>query len=96
MFHKVVVANRGAVAARVLRSLKTLNIRSVAVYSEADAGAPYLANADETYFIGPAAARESYLNQDRACDAGWSHACAGSGSIGALDHAYRTVACALW
>lgn len=64
MFHKVVVANRGAVAARVLRALKTLNIRSVAVYSDADAGAPYLAHADETYLIGPAAARESYLNQD--------------------------------
>ncbi|MGB8418896.1 acetyl-CoA carboxylase biotin carboxylase subunit [Paraburkholderia sp.] len=64
MFSKIVVANRGAVAARVLRSLKTLNIRSVAVYSEADAGAPYLADADEAVLIGPAAARESYLNQD--------------------------------
>jgi acetyl-CoA carboxylase biotin carboxylase subunit len=64
MFDKVVVANRGAVAARVLRTLKALGIRSVAVYSEADAGAPYLAQADETFLIGAAAARDSYLNQD--------------------------------
>lgn len=64
MFNKVVVANRGAVAARILRTLRALNIRSVAVYSEADASAPYLAQADETYQIGPAPARESYLNQE--------------------------------
>ena len=64
MFNKVIVANRGAVAARVLRALKKLQIRSVAVYSEADAGAPYLAEADETYLLGAAPARESYLNQD--------------------------------
>ena len=64
MFNKVVVANRGAVAARIIRALKALNIRSVAVYSEADADAPYLAHADETFHIGPAPARESYLNQE--------------------------------
>ena len=64
MFNKVVVANRGAVAARVLRALAAMGIRSVAVYSEADAGAPYLATAGETCAIGPAPARESYLNQD--------------------------------
>jgi len=64
MFNKVVVANRGAVAARIIRALKALNIRSVAVYSEADASAPYLAHADETFQIGPAPARESYLNQE--------------------------------
>src|SRR6185295_13302291 len=64
MFKKVVVANRGAVAARVLRALNEMGIRSVSVYSEADAGAPYLERADETFAIGPAPARESYLNQD--------------------------------
>ncbi|HKU69417.1 MAG TPA: biotin carboxylase N-terminal domain-containing protein [Burkholderiales bacterium] len=64
MFNKVVVANRGAVAARVLRALNEMGIRSVALYSEADAGAPYLAMASETHAIGPAPARESYLNQD--------------------------------
>jgi acetyl-CoA carboxylase biotin carboxylase subunit len=65
MFSKVVVANRGAVASRVLRALAGMSIRTVAVYSEADAGAPYLALAGETYAIGPAPARESYLDQDR-------------------------------
>jgi len=64
MFSKVVVANRGAVAARVLRALNEMGIRSAAVYSEADAGAPYLEMAGETHAIGPAPARESYLNQD--------------------------------
>jgi acetyl-CoA carboxylase, biotin carboxylase subunit len=64
MFNKVLVANRGAVAARVLRALNAMQIQSVAVYSEADAGAPYLQTASETYAIGPAPARESYLKQD--------------------------------
>src|SRR5512147_687818 len=64
MFNKVLVANRGAVAARVLRALNEMGIHSVAVYSEADRRAPYLAMASETYAIGPAPARESYLNQD--------------------------------
>ena len=63
LFAKVLVANRGAVAARVLRALNTLGIPSLAVYSEADAGAPWLAMASETAHIGPAPARESYLNQ---------------------------------
>ena len=68
MFHKVLVANRGAVAARVLRALNEMGIDSVAVYSEADAGAPYLEMASETYAIGPAPARESYLNHDALLD----------------------------
>ena len=68
MFSKVIVANRGAVAARVLRALNEMGIRSVAVYSEADAGAPYLEMASETYAIGPAPALESYLNQDLLLD----------------------------
>src|SRR5687768_15255980 len=65
MFNKVLVANRGAVAARVLRALDAMGIASVAVYSEADAGAPYLAMAGESYAIGPAPARESYLDQEK-------------------------------
>ena len=68
MFSKVIVANRGAVAARVLRALNEMRIESVALYSEADAGAPYLGLATETYAIGPAPARESYLNQDAILD----------------------------
>jgi acetyl-CoA carboxylase biotin carboxylase subunit len=68
MFNKVLVANRGAVAARVLRALNAMGIASVAVYSEADAGAPYLEMATESYAIGPAPARDSYLNQNVILD----------------------------
>ena len=68
MFNKVVVANRGAIAARVLRALHEMKIKSVAVYSEADYGAPYLEMASETYAIGAAPARDSYLNQDLLLD----------------------------
>ena len=68
MFNKVIVANRGAVAARVIRTLNEMGIKSVALYSEADAGAPYLAMASETFAIGPAPARESYLNQELILD----------------------------
>lgn len=65
MFKKVIVVNRGAVAARIIRALRELRINSVAVYSIADAGAPYVAEADEAFEIGPGPARESYLNQDK-------------------------------
>ncbi len=64
MFNKVLVANRGAVASRVMRALYELGTHSVAVYSEADAHAPYLEMSSEAHLIGPAPARESYLNQD--------------------------------
>ena len=63
-FHKVVVANRGAVAARVIRALRQMGIASVAVYSEADRHLPYVAQADEAHAIGPADPRASYLNQE--------------------------------
>ena len=63
-FNKILVANRGAIASRVLRALAEMRIPSVAVYSDADAGAPYLELASETAYVGPAPARESYLNQD--------------------------------
>jgi len=63
LFNKVLMANRGAVASRVLRALNTLGIPSLAVYSDADRGAPWLALASETAHIGAAPARESYLNQ---------------------------------
>ena len=68
MFNKVVVANRGAVAARVLRALYEMRIKAVGIYSEADYGAPYLEMAAETYAIGAAPARDSYLNQDLLLD----------------------------
>ena len=69
MFQKVVVANRGAVAARVIAALRGLGIASVAVYSEADRDLPYLAMADQCHAIGPAAPVASYLNQDALLDA---------------------------
>ena len=65
MFSKVLVASRGAVAARVLKALHQMGIPSVAVYSEAEAGAPYPELATDTYAIGAAPARASYLDQDK-------------------------------
>jgi len=69
MFQKVLVANRGAIALRIFRTLRRLGIGSVAVYSEADAGALHAASADEAVAIGPAPAAESYLNVERILEA---------------------------
>jgi len=65
LFQRILVANRGEIALRIIRACKDLGIETVAVYSEADRGAPYLALADETLCIGPAASSESYLKPDR-------------------------------
>ncbi len=61
LFGTVLVANRGEIACRVIRTLRALGIRSVAVYSDADAGARHVQEADVAVRIGPAAATESYL-----------------------------------
>jgi 3-methylcrotonyl-CoA carboxylase alpha subunit len=62
MFHTILVANRGEIACRVMRTAKRMGIRTVAVYSEADAGALHTVLADVAVAVGPAPARESYLN----------------------------------
>ncbi|CAN5354969.1 acetyl/propionyl/methylcrotonyl-CoA carboxylase subunit alpha [soil metagenome] len=68
-FDTVLVANRGEIAVRVIRTLRAMGIRSVAVYSEADAHARHVAEADTAVLIGPAAARESYLKIPAIIDA---------------------------
>ena len=64
-FEKILVANRGEIARRVLRSVREMGIAGVAVYSDADAGAPHVADADEAVRIGPPPSRESYLAIER-------------------------------
>ncbi len=64
MLSKILIANRGEIACRVMRTCKRLGIRTVAVYSDADASAPHVAMADESVRIGPPPVRESYLNAD--------------------------------
>lgn len=69
MFHTVLVANRGEIACRVIRTLRSMGIRSVAVYSDVDAGARHVQEADTAVRIGPAAAAESYLNIEAVLEA---------------------------
>ncbi|MFT5418573.1 MAG: 3-methylcrotonyl-CoA carboxylase alpha subunit, partial [Gammaproteobacteria bacterium] len=66
---KLLIANRGEIACRVIRSAKSLGIGTVAVYSEVDAEALHVEAADESVLLGPAKASESYLNVDRVLEA---------------------------
>ena len=68
MFRKVLVANRGAVAARVIRALREMGIASVVVYSDVDRDLPYVAQANEAYALGDPAPQHSYLNQSLLLD----------------------------
>lgn len=65
MFQKILIANRGEIAVRVIRTCKSMGIRTVAIYSEADAQAPHVQQADEVYLVGGPRVVESYLNMGK-------------------------------
>lgn len=65
LFNKVLIANRGEIARRIIKTCNKLNIKTVAVYSEADAQSPFVNEADEVVCIGKSQAKESYLNIDK-------------------------------
>ncbi|MBN9509413.1 MAG: acetyl-CoA carboxylase biotin carboxylase subunit [Alphaproteobacteria bacterium] len=69
MFDSILIANRGEIACRIIRTARRMGVRAVAVYSEADAGAMHVAMADAAFCIGPAPAAESYLAIPRILDA---------------------------
>ncbi|WP_432015558.1 urea carboxylase [Streptomyces cucumeris] len=78
MFDTLLIANRGEIACRVIRAAHTLGLRTVAVYSDADRGAPHVRMADEAVHLGPAPAADSYLRADRVLDAALS---TGAGAV---------------
>lgn len=65
MIQKILVANRGEIAARIIRTCKTMNIDTVAIYSEADKKEAFVSMATESFEIGPPRPQESYLHMDR-------------------------------
>jgi acetyl/propionyl-CoA carboxylase alpha subunit len=69
MFSKILIANRGEIAARIIRTCRRMGIRTVAVYSSADAGAYHVREADEAVLIGPPAPAQSYLRADAIIEA---------------------------
>ena len=69
MFKKILIANRGEIACRIIASCRQMGIATVAVYSEADTRARHVRMADQAVLLGPAPSAESYLNIDRVLDA---------------------------
>ena len=69
MFNKILIANRGEIACRVIRTARRMGIHTIAVFSDADRGALHVELADEAHPIGPAPSRESYLSSDRVLEA---------------------------
>lgn len=77
-FDTLLVANRGEIAARIIRTAKGMGLRTVAVYADPDRGAPHVRLADQAQYIGPASPKESYLRADRILEAAERH---GAGAI---------------
>src|SRR5271169_4377921 len=73
MFHKVLIANRGEIAVRIIRTLREMGIRAVAVYSDADRASLHVRMADEAAYVGPSPSAESYLRIDRILEAARAH-----------------------
>src|SRR5471030_652289 len=69
MFKRILVANRGEIALRIIRACRELGVETVAIFSDADRGAPYLELADEAYCVGPAKGSDSYRKIDRVISA---------------------------
>ena len=69
MFQKILIANRGEIAVRIIRACREMGIKTVAVYSEADSEALHTLLADEAVCIGPAKSKDSYLNMERILSA---------------------------
>ena len=69
MFKKLLIANRGAIACRIERTLRAMGVQSIAVYSDADAGSLHVAQADKAYCLGDGAANNTYLATDKLLDA---------------------------
>src|SRR5450432_911503 len=68
MFEKILIANRGEIAVRIIRACREMGIATVAVYSDVDRAALHVRKSDEAYLIGPAPASESYLRMDKILD----------------------------
>ena len=92
MIESLLIANRGEIARRIIRTAKRLGIRSIAVYSEADAGMPFVTEADEAVCVGPASPAQSYRNAEAILFIGGPKAPVTSGHLipvdGGLPEAY--------